>query len=76
VDGVYRGPVRDVVVERRGHLLGEAAGHAWLVVGVLVGSGGLAARLGLTRWLERCFVPVEHGLELTEDGRLLALPPT
>jgi hypothetical protein len=67
-DGTDRGSIRDVVAERRGRVLGEAAGAAWIVTAVLVGHGGLAARLGIDRWARANLLPVDGLLRLESAG--------
>lgn len=48
-DGREVGVVHELVAEKSGRMLGEAAGNAWVVVGVCTGRSALLARLGLGR---------------------------
>jgi sporulation protein YlmC with PRC-barrel domain len=48
-DGTHRGCVHEFTARKAGRMLGEAAGNAWIVLGVATGRGATAARLGRDR---------------------------
>jgi hypothetical protein len=48
-DGASRGRVHELTARKAGHILGEAAGNAWIVLGVATGRGAQAARVGRDR---------------------------
>jgi sporulation protein YlmC with PRC-barrel domain len=45
--GAHLGRVHELVAEKSGRLLNEAAGNAWVIVGASVGRSAVRARLGL-----------------------------